>query len=317
MKKIISIALCFIFVFSAVSMEAYAVNADNPSTWTTQQIIDYYKLAASKSNGRSRGTYEVELSGALATIFTAMTRETEEPEHYDGITGNYSKLTASDIKSASARLDGGYVVINLSAKDQTIIYGETSVFGSVTHLVDSREYGLIFDNLFADEDPIGRYDLSNAYAKDVRINIATGKIESGKWGYDLKGDVSIPMGEMGNAKIGVDAVYTVEYPFTPTTINSVDFPEEIRVRYKDEASLVPTVDATSENYKVSYDSSDYNVLNVSSDGKIETYKRGTAYVYCTVEGEDGNVVEKSCKVNVYYSRGQWFIMLFLFGWLWY
>ena len=317
MKKIISIILCLIFVFSAVSVGASAAGTDDPSAWTTQQIVEYYKLAASRSDGTSRGVYQVELSGVLATIFTAMTRETEEPEHYDGITGNYSKLTASDMKSASARLDGGFVVINLSAKDQTYIYGETSRYGSVTHLVDSREYGFIFDKNFGEEEPAGRYELTNAYAKDVRINIATGKIESGKWGYDLKGDVSIPMGEMGNAKIGVDAVYTVEYPFTPTTINSVDFPEEIRVRYKDEVSLVPTVDATSENYKVTYDSSDYNILYVLENGTIETYKRGTTYVFCTVEGEDGNVVQKTCKVTVYYSRGQWFIMLFLLGWLWY
>ena len=100
-------------------------------------------------------------------------------------------------------------------------------------------------------------------------------------------------------------------------INSVDFPEEISVRYKDTVTLTPTVDATSENYFISYDCSDYNVINITSKGEVETYKRGTSVVTCTVEGEGGNTVQKDCKVNVYYSRGQWFIMIFLLGWLWY
>lgn len=332
MKKIISIILCLIFVFSAVSVGAYAASVDDPANWTTRQIIDYYKQAADKTDGESREGLEYkgeerredlqfwsdELESAFWPDMTPFRTNVE------GVTGDYKKLSVSDIVSASAEKSGDYIIINLKTNDQNYTHGNYSRDGSVNRLAFIRAIGegvLSFYNFETKcRKGMAKYEYTDAYAKNIKINTATGKIENGEWGYDVKVEIKeawIYGNSYSNDVIRFKVV--VEYPKAPTIINDIDFPEEISVRYKsnEPLNIAPVVHSTGNHYTVNYSCSNYEVASISYFGDITTFRRGNCVVTCKVKGEDGNTIQKDCKVNVYYSRGQWFIMIFLLGWLWY
>lgn len=64
-------------------------------------------------------------------------------------------------------------------------------------------------------------------------------------------------------------------------------------------------------------SSDPSVATVDENGNIYGAGKGNATITCTVTDEFGNVVSDTCDVEVNYTFGQWLIVIFLFGWIWY
>lgn len=70
-------------------------------------------------------------------------------------------------------------------------------------------------------------------------------------------------------------------------------------------------------YTVVYTSSDTSVVTIDSFGTFNAVAKGTATVTCTVTDEYGNVATDTCEITVNYSFGQWLIVIFLFGWIWY
>lgn len=113
---------------------------------------------------------------------------------YNALTGGYWAIQPSELKSADAHRDGDYIVINLYPVDQTDGPNGDEHEGSVGHVVNVVQgiddfIGYVEQNFsilnakYDNDSVILKY--SDAYAKDIRINTNTGKMESGTWGYTL------------------------------------------------------------------------------------------------------------------------------------
>ena len=94
---------------------------------------------------------------------------------------------------------------------------------------------------------------------------------------------------------------------------------DLELNYKQTSSLNPEITADSSvSYKVSYESSNPNIIRVDENGSVYAAKTGSAKITVTVtDTSTGRTVSDDCIVNVSYSALQWFIMIVLFGWLWY
>lgn len=71
------------------------------------------------------------------------------------------------------------------------------------------------------------------------------------------------------------------------------------------------------NYKVTYESSDEEIATIDKDGNVKTTGRGEGVITYTVNLENGKKVTQSIGIKVVFTPRQWFIYIFLFGWLWY
>ena len=79
---------------------------------------------------------------------------------------------------------------------------------------------------------------------------------------------------------------------------------------------ISPVDA-SEEYTVTWTSSNEDVVTVDADGNVTTHKHGEAVITVTVEKEDGTTYSDTCNVKVTYTWWQWLIWFFLLGCCWY
>ncbi len=194
----------------AVSTEASAettteiqvtMPSEDPSSWTTEQIVEFYKAAAIKSKTKVKSKEAKELKkmvvndgdGVLGTLvewatpFLVSALENSESE-FDGITGGYENLVASDVATAKAYKSGGYTVIEMTMKPQTDgIHGER-YSGTVGHAIS-----VLGDiSAVAEALPMFAIDFENAkielkYVKPtvkVKIN-KDGIIEKGTWSYSI------------------------------------------------------------------------------------------------------------------------------------
>lgn len=165
--------------------------SNDPSNWTTQQIVDYYKKAAAATTGKSMQKMSIqEIPGVLNIIKGPINSALEKRSgSFNGITGGYKNLKASDLTSASAKQSGNYIIINMTPKEQIDgAYGKAEE-GTTGHLVSvlNGVATALADLGVKGEYPDGsvKLDYKNGYAKNIKINAKTGKIESGTWGYDL------------------------------------------------------------------------------------------------------------------------------------
>ncbi len=172
----------------------------NPSEWTTQEIVEFYKRAAAKSSHvTSSQTMEMteivanDGNGFLGTfiewvtpIFKAALKKNSTENQ--GITGGYDKLTAADVQSAKAYKSGEYTVIEMTMKEQTDGINGVWSEGTVGHAIS-----VVGDiSVVRDELPQFYIDFENAdiklhYTKPrvkVKIN-KDGVIEKGTWSYVL------------------------------------------------------------------------------------------------------------------------------------
>lgn len=203
----------------STSVSEISEDPSNPSNWTVEQIVDYYKTAAAATKGQSGQSYEIlELPSVLnlikSTINNALSQRSVPIE---GITGGYENLTASDLTNATASKSGLYVTINLTPKDQTDGIKGRAKEGTVGHVVDvidgvGEAVGVLG---VPAEYPEGSVTLEykNAYAKNIKINTLTGRIVSGEWGYDLF--VTVNGAKLAGIKLNnvkASFSYTVSYP---------------------------------------------------------------------------------------------------------
>ncbi len=101
-------------------------------------------------------------------------------------------------------------------------------------------------------------------------------------------------------------------------VKDIKIEHNATVNYKSTYMLSPEITADDgAMYTVEYSSSNTNIATVDKDGKIYGAKKGNATITCTVTDSYGNVVTDKCNVNVDYSGLQWFIIIVLFGWIWY
>ena len=105
---------------------------------------------------------------------------------------------------------------------------------------------------------------------------------------------------------------------TKAVVEDVKIEHNATVNYKSTCMLSPEITADKgAKYTVKYSSSNTKVATVDENGKIYGAKKGNATITCTVTDSYGNIVTDKCNVNVDYSGAQWFIIIVLFGWIWY
>lgn len=185
--------------------ELSTVSAD-PANWSAEEIVAFYKNAAIRSKTAVKSTEYKNLDemvvndgdGLLGTLvewatpFLVSALEDSQVE-FDGITGGYEKLTASDAESVKAYKSGEYTVVEMKLKEQTDgIHGDR-YSGTVGHAIS-----VVGDISSVEEAlPMFAIDFENADIKlhykeptlKVKIN-KDGIIEKGTWSYTIKIDVA-------------------------------------------------------------------------------------------------------------------------------
>ena len=207
--------------------ETSAVSSD-PSEWTKEEIIDFYKEAAEKSNPGAKSTQVMVLEeliindgdGALGFFIKilepAIASVIEKNAlDFDGITGGFTNLEPSDAKSIRAYKSGNYTVVEMTMNNQTDGIHANEFEGSVGHAISVL--GDISKVLA--EFPQFKVDVENA---DIKVNYVNatvkvkinqnGIIEKGTWKYtcdpEIKHlDISGIMIDKADAKI--DYIITV------------------------------------------------------------------------------------------------------------
>lgn len=203
----------------ATKAPASSSNSNDPSKWTTQQIVDYYKKAASLAKGKSAQTMSIDEVPGILNLLKGLINNTlkERSEPFDGITGGYDKLQASDLKSASAKKSGNYIIINMVPKTQVDgAYGK-STEGTVGHLVS------VLDGVATAVDALGvkaeypegsvKLEYKDGYAKNIKINAKTGVLESGSWGYKININLNgCKLSGITLKNVNAVITYSVVYP---------------------------------------------------------------------------------------------------------
>ncbi len=187
---------------TAVTVQAAA----DPSQWTAEEIVDFYKAAAAKSNPTAKSSQVMVLNkliinngeGALG-FFTKILEPAirsvvkKNALEFDGITGGFHNLSVNDAKSIKAYKSGEYTVVEMTMKNQTDDIHANEYEGTVGHAI--TVLGDI-SRVIA-EFPQFDVDLSNAKIDIHYVNATVkvkinkdGIIEKGTWKYTCDPDIS-------------------------------------------------------------------------------------------------------------------------------
>lgn len=173
--------------------------SDDPSTWTKEQIVEYYKNAAINSKTKVKSVEYKNLSqmvvndgdgflGKLVEMITPFLISALEDSQteFDGITGGYENLVPDDVQSAKAYKSGEYVVVEMTMKEQIDGAHGDRYGGTVGHAISVvGDLAVVTEAL-----PQFNIDFENANVKlhyknpklKVKIN-KDGVIEKGTWTY--------------------------------------------------------------------------------------------------------------------------------------
>ncbi len=177
------------------------VSSDNPSEWSSEKVVEFYKSAAAKSQNTVKSEQVMTMESlvvndgdgfvgkmiefATPIMKTALKNNSKE---FDGITGGYENLTVSDTKSVRAYRSGEYIIVEMTMKEQTDgIHGDAKS-GTVGHAIS-----VVGDiSVVADALPQFTIDFENADLKlrysdaNVKVKInKNGIIEKGTWSYTV------------------------------------------------------------------------------------------------------------------------------------
>lgn len=180
--------------------------AADPSQWTNEEIIEFYKKAAEKSNPTAKSSQIMVLNkliinngeGALG-FFTKILEPAirsvvkKNALEFDGITGGFHNLTVSDTKSVKAYKSGEYTIVEMTLKNQTDDIHANEYEGSVGHAItvlgDISKVIAEFPQFDVD---LSKADIAVNYVNaslKVKIN-KNGIIEKGTWQYTCDPDIS-------------------------------------------------------------------------------------------------------------------------------
>lgn len=178
--------------------------SDDPSAWTDEEIVEFYKAAAARSKGvKSKQTMTMTDIGVnngngflgkfvefMTPVFKSLLEKNST--EFDGITGGYENLVVADTKTVKAYKSGEYTVVEMTMKEQIDgAHGDT-YSGTVGHAIS-----VVGDlQVVQDEMPTFKMNLDEAGVKlrytnpklRVKIN-KDGIIEKGTWTYDV--DITI------------------------------------------------------------------------------------------------------------------------------
>lgn len=190
---------------SGEATTAVQASAD-PSQWTNEEIVDFYKKAAAKSNPTAKSSQVMVLNklvinngeGALG-FFTKILEPAirsvvkKNALEFDGITGGFHNLSVNDAKSVKAYKSGEYTVVEMTMKNQTDDIHANEYEGTVGHAI--TVLGDIARVIA--EFPQFDVDLSNAKIDVHYVNATVkvkinkdGIIEKGTWKYTCDPDIS-------------------------------------------------------------------------------------------------------------------------------
>lgn len=126
-----------------------------------------------------------------------------------------------------------------------------------------------------------------------------------------KGETTITLTINDN---GVEFVKTLRVQVT----NCIPYDSVIELNAREEYQLDPIIQAGDVNYVLDYKSSKPTIAFVNYQGVVTGRRLGTALITITASDDRGNIVGiDAYSVKVKYTFGQWMIMIFLFGWIWY
>lgn len=244
MKKLLSVLLAIVMIFSLFSVTSFAVqdkavltaratestfsikdflenliqsiddffaelfgagkNLPDVSEWTDEEIINYYISAAKKSNEKAVSkemmTVDYIDDGEEDSFYDSMeplikSMMAENVYEFDGITGDYEKITVDDCESVNAYKKGRYIIVDIVLKDQTdSMRNEEDIVNTISHgigIIDDKQEFLDVLNEDGFTMDISAGDIVLDYHNamiSVRVN-SDGYIKKGTWSYDI--DVAV------------------------------------------------------------------------------------------------------------------------------
>lgn len=129
---------------AVTEVQTTAPAKEDVTQWDTARVIEFYKNAASASVSSVKSSQTVGLSdisvnnGQLGGVFSFVTPIlssflSSKATVSDGITGDFTKLTASDAASARAYESTGGTVVEITLNEQTDTGSSDNRDGSVAH----------------------------------------------------------------------------------------------------------------------------------------------------------------------------------------
>ena len=174
--------------------------SNDPSKWTTAQIVEAYKHAAAKTHATAKSYQSMTLrDGSLkapgiddwlvdfseGVMKKALANNTKQ---IDGITGGHQNLKTSDVKSARAYKSGNNIVIEMLMKEQ-IDNGAADMYsGTVGHAISVvGDIGVVVDQFsgLGMKGSIADNDCKLHYKNPiVKVTLdKNGRIINGTWSY--------------------------------------------------------------------------------------------------------------------------------------
>lgn len=204
--------------------------------WTTAMIIDAYRKAATNTHSTAKLQQEITLTdisinngeGAVNSVLKLIrpiisSVVSGSSTEIDGITGGYTQLIESDLKSAEAYTNGSKTIIKMIPKDQTDSSIVSEHNGTVGHLISvvGDNISGVFDQMSSSGLPIeiSKENISAIYVSPS-VNVAVnenGLIENGTWKYTVTitlSDFKVSGTTVNNASVTMENVLTFNGGFS-------------------------------------------------------------------------------------------------------
>ena len=217
----------------AVTLPELGSLADDPSKWTDEEIVAFYKAAAIRSKTEVKSIQKMTLEemvvndgdGFLGTLVEMITpflisALEDSSTEFDGITGGYEKLELSDAESVRAYRSGEYTVVEMTMKEQVDGAHGDLHSGTVGHAIS------VVGDLAVVEEALPNFEIRfeeaevKLHDKNPKLKVKINKdgiIEKGTWTYDVY--VTIANLYVGGRRLPLSATVksgygTVDYVIT-------------------------------------------------------------------------------------------------------